>query len=273
MTDAEKIARINELSAIARTSWLALLAFLAYIGITQLADEDADFFVPARETQLPLVNIAIPTFSFFWLTPPLPAALYVYLHIHLLKLWDAIADAPPAPGGIPLSERLHPWVANELALWLKGAGASRARPLAWLGILATLVFVWLAGPAVLFGFWLRSAPAHEPALTLLIAALLLLSLYAGLTSLRGLRLRLGPAYPIPRWRLISIAAAALVAILLVAISWFRTGEGVDYYVSRAMPTRQPSIPAYLAAHGVPPATRGASWNGSPKRRSSHPGRD
>jgi hypothetical protein len=55
MTDEQQrqIARINELSAIARTSWLALLAFLAYIGITLLAVEDADFFVPSRQTSCP----------------------------------------------------------------------------------------------------------------------------------------------------------------------------------------------------------------------------
>jgi hypothetical protein len=74
---------------VARTSWLALLAFLAYIGITLLAVQDPDFFVPSRRTDLPLVGISIPTFSFFLFAPPLAAALYIYLHIHLLRLWDA----------------------------------------------------------------------------------------------------------------------------------------------------------------------------------------
>jgi uncharacterized protein YjbI with pentapeptide repeats len=244
--DKAKIARINELSAFARTSWLALLAFLAYIGITLLAVEDADFFVPSRQTDLPLVGIAISTEAFFWFAPPLAAALYVYLHIHLLKLWDAIAAAPYAPGGMPLSERLHPWLANEFALRLKGNGAGRARPLAWLGIAATMTFVWIAGPFVLFGFWWRSAPAHEPLLTLLIAAMLLLSLFAGLSSLRALtiRLRLGPLYPIPPlWRPASIASAALVALLMLAVSWFRTGEGLDSYVPQSV-ADSPPIPKW-----------------------------
>jgi hypothetical protein len=90
----------NQISAIARTSWLALLGYLAFIGVTLLGVEDADFFVPARQTDLPLVNVAIPTFSFFLFAPILGAALYAYLHIHLLKLWDAIAAAPSEIGSI-----------------------------------------------------------------------------------------------------------------------------------------------------------------------------
>ena len=109
MTDPEtQIDRINEISAIARTSWLALLGYLAFIGISLLAVEDADFFVETRRTDLPLVGVAIPTYSFFFFAPILAAALYVYLQVHLLKLWDAIADAPAVVDGRPLGEHLHP---------------------------------------------------------------------------------------------------------------------------------------------------------------------
>ena len=87
-----QIERINQVSAMARTSWIVLLGYLAFIGVTLLAVEDADFFVPSRQTQLPLVNVSIPTASFFIFAPILAAALYIYLHIILLKLWDAIAD-------------------------------------------------------------------------------------------------------------------------------------------------------------------------------------
>ena len=76
MTDAHKaqIERINEISAIARTSWLALLGYLAFIGISLLAVEDADYFVPTRRTDLPLVGVAIPTHAFFLFAPILAAA-------------------------------------------------------------------------------------------------------------------------------------------------------------------------------------------------------
>lgn len=87
MTDAQKaqIERINQVSAMARTSWIALLGYLAFIGVTLLAVEDADFFVPSRKTSLPLIGVDIPTASFFVFAPILAAALYIYLHIILLN--------------------------------------------------------------------------------------------------------------------------------------------------------------------------------------------
>ena len=74
-----QIDRINELSALARTAWFSLLGYLVFVGITLLGVKDADFFVPSRQTELPLVNVAIPTASFFWTAPILGAALYTYL--------------------------------------------------------------------------------------------------------------------------------------------------------------------------------------------------
>jgi hypothetical protein len=181
MTDQDRqlVERINALSATARTSWLALLAFLAYIGITLLAVEDADFFVTSRRTDLPLVDISIPTFSFFIFAPPLAAALYIYLMIHLLRLWDAIADAPKRIDDQPLGEYLHPWIAKDYALTLKGESSLRPRPLRPIGNFATLALVWAAAPAVLLGFWWRSATSHNDLLTLAIAVSFFLALRAG----------------------------------------------------------------------------------------------
>ena len=66
------IEHINELSATARTTWLALLALLAFIGITLLAVEVADFFVASRRTDLPLVNnLSRPSWG-----PPRPSRHY-----------------------------------------------------------------------------------------------------------------------------------------------------------------------------------------------------
>ena len=183
-----QIERINQVSAMARTSWIALLGYLAFIGVTLLGVEDADFFVPSRQTQLPLVNVSIPTASFFIFAPILAAALYIYLHIILLKLWDAIADAnTPRIDGHPLGDHLNPWLVNDWALTRKGPPYTPARPLLALGNAASFLLVWAAGPLVLFGFWWRSMPAHDEWLTLLLAACFLLSLHAGLTSWRTAR--------------------------------------------------------------------------------------
>ena len=42
-----RVERSNEVSAIARTSWLALLGYLAFVGVTLLGVEDAISSSPA----------------------------------------------------------------------------------------------------------------------------------------------------------------------------------------------------------------------------------
>jgi len=64
-----QIGRINEFSELARTAWFTLLGHLVFVGMTLLGVRDADFFVPTRQTGLPLVGVAIPTASFFWIAP------------------------------------------------------------------------------------------------------------------------------------------------------------------------------------------------------------
>lgn len=110
----DPIARIDALTATGRANWLALLAYLAFVLVTTLGVEDIDFFVDSRQTQLPLVNVSIPTFSFFVFAPILGAALYAYLHLHIRKVTEALAEAPPGPPR--LEERIRPWLLNDFVL-------------------------------------------------------------------------------------------------------------------------------------------------------------
>ncbi|MBU3029789.1 pentapeptide repeat-containing protein [Paracoccus marinaquae] len=90
----DPVARIDALTATGRANWFALLAYLAFALITTLGVEDVDFFVDSRQTQLSLVNVSIPTFSFFVFAPILGAALYAYLHLHIRKVTEPLAEAP-----------------------------------------------------------------------------------------------------------------------------------------------------------------------------------
>ncbi|HSF94131.1 MAG TPA: hypothetical protein VLA52_03825 [Thermohalobaculum sp.] len=95
-TDHQAIlAHIAELSRNARANWFGLIGLCLFVGVTLLGHEDADFFAFGAETKLPLVNVEIPVKAFFTFAPLLVAALYIYLHLYLISLWDALADAPP----------------------------------------------------------------------------------------------------------------------------------------------------------------------------------
>lgn len=231
-----QLDRIGELSGLARTTWFGLLAYLGFVGITLLGVQDADFFVPSRQTQLPLVGVQIPTASFFWFAPILGAALYAYLHLQLVKLWDALAAAPATVDGEPMAERVYPWLVNDLGLSLRRDGAARPRPLGWLSGFVTRALVWFAAPLVLIGFWWRSMPAHDEWMTLLIAACLLLALYVGFTSWWAAVARLrGTGRPpwAGRWKR---PLGWLAVLLVVAVSWLRTEGGIDHAINRVVDT-------------------------------------
>jgi hypothetical protein len=219
-----QIDRINEISQLARAAWFSLIAYLLFVGITLLGVEDADFFVPARQTQLPLVNVQIPTASFFYAAPILGAALYTYLHLFLIKLWEAHGAARTRD-----ADPTHHWLVNDYVLIQQGDPTARARPLSWMVGPITLLLVWLAGPIVLGYAWWRSMPAHNEWMTLLIAACFFTTLCVGFVSWTTARHRLHANDARRAGRRHKLAAAAC-AFVLVVISWLRTEGGLDHYV-------------------------------------------
>ncbi|MEO0681906.1 MAG: pentapeptide repeat-containing protein [Pseudomonadota bacterium] len=225
----DALARIAKLSALARANWLALLAYLLFTGVILLGVEDKDFFLPSAETRLPLVNVAIPTTSFFVFAPLLAAALYVYLHLQLLKLWEALHDALRQGEAERLAERAWPWLVNDLAA-LMAAPRGPRRPLARLSAAVTWALVWVFGPLVIGYAWARSAPAHLELLTLGAALCLMAALHAGFVSWWTLTGRLRRDEARPRlWTPARLAAALPAALALLIVSWTRTEGGFDGY--------------------------------------------
>ncbi|MEM7215426.1 MAG: pentapeptide repeat-containing protein [Pseudomonadota bacterium] len=110
------IERINELIKTARGLWLGLLGVLVFTGITLLGVEDIDFFGLDRSVQLPLVNVSVPTTSFFWAAPALVAAAYTYMLFYLEYLWVELGNIKPRHKGKLISECITPWMVSDNAL-------------------------------------------------------------------------------------------------------------------------------------------------------------
>jgi uncharacterized protein YjbI with pentapeptide repeats len=164
---------IAQVSQNARATWFGLLGLLAFVGVTLLGHKDADFFAWGAATQLPLIGITVPVKAFFYTAPVLVAALYAYLHLYLMTLWDSLAEAPPQIDSQPLADRVFPWLISYAALWYRnrkrGDGSTAPRSLGRVVVAVSVLLGWLFGIAVFALLWWRSLPAHDEWLTLWIA--------------------------------------------------------------------------------------------------------
>jgi hypothetical protein len=148
--------------------------------------EDADFFLPERQTDLPLIGVSVPTSLFFYIAPFLGAMLYIHMHLYLLKLWKALGELPTDPNR-PAGEGIAPWIVSDMAL-ARRAGTVHAYPLQWFAQVLAVLSIFAAGPAVLAWFWWRSMPKHDAWLTIMACGLpLFFALLFGVESWRSLR--------------------------------------------------------------------------------------
>jgi hypothetical protein len=238
---SQTLAHIAELSRNARATWFGLIGLCVFVGVTLLGHQDADFFAFGAETQLRLVNVKIPVTYFFVFAPVLVAALYIYLHLYLMNLWDALADAPARIDGNPLADTVFPWLISHAALWyrnrVRGDHCTAPRALGWVVVMVSIFLGWAFGLIVLFFLWYRSLPAHEEWLTLWIALCLWAATTVGYTGIRAARARMWnrPRAKVARSHERSRWLAGGLAALLAFLSWETTEGGLQTLNDRGLP--------------------------------------
>lgn len=181
------IERINALTQNAKSTWFALLSALLFVGVTLMGVEHIDFYGVDRATQLPLINVSVPTPLFFYGAPLLIAAIYSYFHLYLIRLWDALGAAPARHEGTRLGEAIAPWLVSDAALHLRarlrGDNCAAPRALESASMLLNILLAWVFGPFVLAWLWWASMPARTWEMTTIAGLCLLAALIAGGASL------------------------------------------------------------------------------------------
>lgn len=129
----------------------ALVCWLVRIGTT-----DAEMALDSIQASLPFVDYQIKISYFYALAPALLLLGYLYFHLGLQQIWDAVTNLPIFfPDGLRIDKKLYPWPLLRISelvfpqLWRDAGTPSRARP-----ALTALLF-WLAIPASLVSFWLH----------------------------------------------------------------------------------------------------------------------
>ena len=177
---SDHVTRINALTTNARNTWFALLAALVFVGVTLLSVKPIDFYGVGRATQLPLVGVSVPTELFFYAAPLLTVAIYAYFHLYLVRLWDALSEAPPRLEGKRLAEAVAPWLITDSALYLRRLFrrdyCSDPRSLEFPNVFWNILFAWAAGPGILLYLWIKSLPARDTAMSGIAAAMVIFSI-------------------------------------------------------------------------------------------------
>ncbi len=236
MSDTAQIARINALTSNARSTWLGLLSVLVFATVTLVSVEHIDFYGTGRGTQLPLVNITVPTYLFFYAAPILIFAIYGYLHLYLIRLWDALSEADPRIDGTRLAEHVSPWLLTDAALALRAAlrrdGCAERRETDWTSMVLNILMTWLATPALLAWIWWESMPARNSTMTAVAGLMCAFSLAMASVSLRLLIARMWERrwQPPAFWRitLIYFTSVGTLCAAVLTVTWARTEDPLPF---------------------------------------------
>lgn len=203
MTDQDHLDRIDALTRNARNTWFALLAALVFVTITLMSVEHIDFYGVDRATQLPLVNVDVPTRYFFVAAPILIAAIYGYFHLYLIRLWDALGAAPARINSIRLGDAVTPWLVTDAALHFRRRmrcdNSTTPRTLEGGAMLLNFLLAWGFGLIILYFTWQLSMPARTFWMTAIAAICFAVSNITGASSIammaRRMRRPAGSAPP------------------------------------------------------------------------------
>ncbi|MBB96315.1 MAG: hypothetical protein CML68_17190 [Rhodobacteraceae bacterium] len=233
MSDAT-VKRIDALTANARSTWLGLFSVLVFAVVTLVSVEHIDFYGVGRGTQLPVVNITVPTYLFFYAAPILVFATYGYLHLYLIRLWDALSEAPPRINRTRLGEAVSPWLMTDAALSLREIlrqdGCAQRRETDYTSMALNFAITWLATPFVMGWIWCKSMPARDFWMTSVGALMFAGALAMGSVSLRLLLSRMRHTKRRPT-NYLKVTAAYTISVTLLcaaalAVTWGRTVETI-----------------------------------------------
>lgn len=243
-TDEALVARLDALIRNARATWFSLLALLLFDGITLANVRHIDFYGVDRSTQLPVLNIGVPTHVFFYAAPILTAAAYGYFHLYLIRLWETLGPAPDRIGPQRLGDRIAPWLVTDAALHLRARlrpdDSAAKRPFEAAAMALNFLLAWGFGTIILGFFWWGSMPARDWRMTGVSAATLLAVLVVGYVSFRTMWARM--KYPgaddidyLSKERTL-LVSTSFIAIALGVVTFFRTCDTGFFPLARvAMP--------------------------------------
>jgi uncharacterized protein YjbI with pentapeptide repeats len=194
----QRLGRIEEIYGSCQQIFLTLFVAALYTWLTIAATTHARLLSDTASSPLPIVGTPIPIAQFYIVAPFVVLVLFVYLHLSLQRLWNHLAGLPAVfPDGERLDQKSYPrvlssFIRTQCALLRPGC-PPEVRLLT--GVLS--LFVWGGGAFLVGWVWWQYLPRRELVGSLLLLALLIMSVVLGVvtyrvatSALRGTRTRL-----------------------------------------------------------------------------------
>jgi len=160
--DFTQLERVNDLSKICGSLMLSMLAACSYSWLTVGSTRDSALLLNTSTSQLPIISTSVPIVGFYWIAPILLLGIYIYFHLYLQRLWEAMASLPGIfPDGLALDSKTQPWLMNDLVRLHFDQLRPRYPPLAWFQAKLSLLIGWWLIPMTLLVFWGDYLKRHD----------------------------------------------------------------------------------------------------------------
>jgi uncharacterized protein YjbI with pentapeptide repeats len=215
---------VEEISKNARKIFLAMLLGCAYALLTIATSTDAKLILNSVSSPLPIIGAEIRIAYFYYAAPFLLLGLYLYLHLYLQRLWEALAKLPARfVDGKSLDERAYPWLLNGLVRRHFDRLKDERSGIQKLEELVSISLAWWVVPLTLGAFWYWYLVRHHWPGTYLHIVLIVLSIAGAIlfhrSHARTLRGTERTAFPWLRFyrdrRTYQTVAPAVIAVALV----------------------------------------------------------
>ncbi len=192
---------VTEIFRHARTIFLAVIGGCVYSWLTIATTNDVGLLTNSATTPLPIIQTKLPIAGFYWTAPVILLGLYVYLHLYLQRLWQALAVLPAVfPDGNSLDQRAYPWLLTSLVNAHVPLLREKRPPFSRLQVFLSIIAAWVLVPFTLGLFWLRYLSRHDWLWTGEQVGILALAIALGITFYRRARATLrGGDPPDLRW--------------------------------------------------------------------------
>jgi uncharacterized protein YjbI with pentapeptide repeats len=162
LTKFEALEASAKLADNASKVFLTILGAVAFIFLTLATTTDVQLFANSTNTKLPVIGTDVAIRNFYWAIPIVLLALFIYFHIYLQRLWEALAALPAVfPDGRRLDEKSHPWLLTDLVrrhlprLQKKAVALSRLQ-----SVVSMILGYWIVPVTLAFISW-RLLPLHN----------------------------------------------------------------------------------------------------------------